>query len=261
MTVKKQTFKSVAAVIRFFKIKGYEVEKSKVYQDKRKGLLRSDENGTISEDEALAYVVRSELGKVGDAVAEIDQYAGVRSKKEIEKLEVQTEKLRFELDKERGKYILKEDIRLQVAMKLGALEAGIKNTVRVNAAGKIPDMADKVVGGVVSGLDNLFFTDEEKSDASAAAMAAIIDFIKSTASESSARSVTRRILAVMILSAFLILLLTAAGAYPFNAEWSKFLIECAGSLSGLVLAVGVFYFGPYQIGQVIKRFKTSKDGS
>ena len=73
-------------------------------------------------------------GKVSDAVAEIDQYAGVRSKKEIEKLEVQTEKLRFELDKERGKYILKEDVRLQVAIKLAALEAGIKNTVRVNAA-------------------------------------------------------------------------------------------------------------------------------
>lgn len=127
------------------------------------------------------------------------------------------------------------------------------------AADKIPDMADKVVGGVVSGLDKMFFTDEEKSEASAAAMAAIIDFIKSTASESSARSVTRRILAVMILSAFLILLLTAAGVYPFNAEWSKFLIECAGSLSGLVLAVGVFYFGPYQIGQAIKGFKNKNN--
>ena len=131
---KENSFKSVAAVIRFLKGKGYRVEKSKVYQDKRKGLLRCGENGTISEDDALAYAVRSELGKVSDAVAEIDQYAGVRSKKEIEKLEVQTEKLRFELDKERGKYILKEDVRLQVAIKLAALEAGIKNTVRVNAA-------------------------------------------------------------------------------------------------------------------------------
>ena len=134
MTIEKQTFKSVAAVIRFLKGKGYRIEKSKVYQDKRKGLLRCGENGTISEDDALAYAVRSELGKVSDAVAEIDQYAGVRSKKEIEKLEVQTEKLRFELDKERGKYILKEDVRLQVAIKLAALEAGIKNVVRVNAA-------------------------------------------------------------------------------------------------------------------------------
>ena len=130
----QQTFKTVAAVVRFLKAKGYKVEKSKVYQDKRKGLLRCADDGTIAEDDALAYAVRADLGKVTDAIAEVDQYAGVRSKKEIEKLEVQTEKLRFELEKERGRYILKEDVQLQVAIKLSALEAGIKNVVRVNAA-------------------------------------------------------------------------------------------------------------------------------
>jgi hypothetical protein len=122
----------------------------------------------------------------------------------------------------------------------------------------IPDTANKVVDGVTAGLDKMFFTDEEKSDASQHAMDSIYGFIKATMEESSIRSITRRVLAVLTMSGFLFLLIFGAIVYCISAEWAAFVLSCASTLSNLVLAVSVFYFGPYQVGGMITNIIESK---
>ena len=111
----------------------------------------------------------------------------------------------------------------------------------------IPETAGKVVDGVISGVDKLFFTDEEKTEASQKAMDSIYSFIKTTMDESSIRSITRRVLAVEVVSAFVFLLLAGAIIYILNPTWAAHVLDCAKALSNLVLAVSVFYFGPYQV--------------
>lgn len=46
---------------------------------------------------------------------------------------IREEKLRFELDRERGKYLLKTDVAVENATKFGAIEAGIKHLMRTRA--------------------------------------------------------------------------------------------------------------------------------
>ena len=123
----------------------------------------------------------------------------------------------------------------------------------------IPETAGKVIDGVTSGIDKLFFTDEEKADVSQKAMDSIYSFIKTTMDESSIRSITRRVLAVLIVATFLFLLVMGAILYGLSADWSARFLECAGTLSNLVLAVSVFYFGPYQVGGMIKNIRGKKD--
>lgn len=114
---------------------------------------------------------------------------------------------------------------------------------------KVLSIADKTTSGVINGIDKLFFTDEEKSHASQKAIETYIELMKTTASENTIRSRTRRICAKMILGSFLFLILFGALIWKFDSGWSEYVLGNAKALSPLALAVGVFYFGPYQIGQ------------
>jgi hypothetical protein len=124
--------------------------------------------------------------------------------------------------------------------------------------GAIPETACKVVDGAVSGVEKLFFTEEEKTETSQKAMDSIYSFIKTTMDESSVRSITRRVLAVEIVSAFVLLLLAGAMIYILNPTWAAHVLACAKALSNLVLAVSVLYFGPYQVGGMIQKIKGEK---
>ena len=67
--------------------------------------------------------------------------------------------------------------------------------------------AEKAVDGVVNGLDAMFFTDEEKSQANMKALELKIEFARATAG----MSISRRIIVVMVSAAWLLLVILAAG--------------------------------------------------
>ena len=67
--------------------------------------------------------------------------------------------------------------------------------------------AEKAVDGVVSGIDAMFFTDEEKSQANMKALELKIEFARATAG----MSISRRIIVVMVSSAWLLLVMLLAG--------------------------------------------------
>ena len=123
---------------------------------------------------------------------------------------------------------------------------------------KAMDIAEKGVDGIISGLDHLNFSEEEKHKGAIGVTKLMIERVKLAISESSVRSMTRRIIAIMFCGTFLLLLLMAAFVYPWSAEfklWSKHLFECSKVLVNPIIAIILFYFGSYGIGYLLDKRK------
>ena len=116
-----------------------------------------------------------------------------------------------------------------------------------------PKIASEIVTGGVRALDALVFTEEEKAKMSQKTFETWLEVQKAIAGESTVRSVTRRILACMIMGTFLGFMVAGGGLFYWFPEWSAYMLSLAKQLSTLAIAVGVFYFGTYGIGQYLKK--------
>ena len=110
-----------------------------------------------------------------------------------------------------------------------------------------------ITDGLLAGIDKIWQTDEEKSDAKQKASETILKFWELTANENTEQSRARRELARMTFQVFFFFLLAAAVVYGFNKEYAKFLLNLAGTITFLVSAIGIIYFGPHQISKIIKK--------
>ena len=111
---------------------------------------------------------------------------------------------------------------------------------------------------ISSGVDKLFFTNEEKSDAAKQAWDQWIEWYKLNSDENSARSKTRRILAIMFAAIFLFLLLCSGAVYLINETYANFLFELSKSIFPLVSGILLFYFGYYGVNSIIKTNSKNK---
>jgi hypothetical protein len=110
------------------------------------------------------------------------------------------------------------------------------------------EAASKVLDGAVKGIDALVYTEEERAVMKQKLGDQWLELQKALGEETTVRSVTRRILAVLIVVPFVFLILFAAFVYKFDTEYAKFLLSLAESQFGwLVLGVAGFYFGPYMM--------------
>ena len=108
--------------------------------------------------------------------------------------------------------------------------------------------ADQLVDNAIKGIDALFFTKEEKAQQSIKVADAQVEYLKTTLNENSARSLTRRYLALAIVGVFLLLIIASGIVYPIDQEYATFLFELVGALNTLVMMVAGFFFGAYMIG-------------
>ena len=122
-------------------------------------------------------------------------------------------------------------------------------------AEKAIGMADKIVDGTLSGIDAMWFTDEEKDKALQKRIETWLKIQEVLISENTAQSITRRIIAVTLLVVFSVLLLGAAGLYPLDPAWSAFLLSLADKMWEVVLLVAFFYFGYYGVAAVVNKVK------
>jgi len=135
-------FRKLSEIVKFLTEEGYKVKKSKIYMDAKNGyLVGSDEGYTLND--VLAYVHTQSLDKVADNKAgKLDALSEKRLEKEVEKLTKQVEKLTWDMDRDQGKYLLKEDVRTEMALKIAVFEAGFKHVVATSAQ----DWADAIGG-------------------------------------------------------------------------------------------------------------------
>ncbi|MDX9788903.1 MAG: hypothetical protein RBT11_19155 [Desulfobacterales bacterium] len=155
-------FPNIMAVVEYLQAEGYKIKKSKVYKDRDAGLIRVDPDGTITHSEASAYITRAGLEKLSDrAAGQVDMLHARKTKVEIERLEAQTEKAKFEIEKERGKYLLKTDVKTEFALKLGAVESIFRGLLRTKAtdyisiAGGNPQKAGVFLDMIYADLDDV----------------------------------------------------------------------------------------------------------
>lgn len=117
----------------------------------------------------------------------------------------------------------------------------------VRTAEKAMEVADKATTGLIEGIDALIFTDEERSRANFDITQAAITMIVATQGETTVRSITRRVLAWLIMGSFLFLLLFGAMIYKVDPAWSAHCLASAKALIFLATPVGIFYFGYYGV--------------
>jgi len=108
--------------------------------------------------------------------------------------------------------------------------------------------ADKTVSSIASGVDKIFYTAEEKSEASQKGFELFIEYQKATQPQ----NVARRLIAMIITALFALLLLIAVLAWPFNVSYAVFIIKDVVLIIVLpvFLTINTFYFA--------KRFTGSK---
>ena len=112
--------------------------------------------------------------------------------------------------------------------------------------------AEKVVDGVSSGLDMMFYTDEEKSIASQKVLDWKLDYAKASANQ----SISRRVITCVI-SALWALIIVVAVVYGLlagkDAEGTKYLLQILKDVVNppFMIVVG-FYFLAHVVGNARK---------
>lgn len=117
------------------------------------------------------------------------------------------------------------------------------------------DIAGKAAGGIISGIDKVFFTDEEKAEARQKWFSSWIEIQKVLASEGTPTAVSRRILAFMIMGTFLGLIVFGVVIWKFSPEWAGVVFNAVDRLSTLAAAVGATYFIKDAVVKAIKAKK------
>lgn len=139
---KEPPYKNRVEVLKQLTAKGYKISKSRLYKDSDNGLLTVQPDGAVHRADVDSYILRADLRKTESSEVEAGGFASEEAQERIRKLRNQNRDLEFKYSVEQGKCLLKEDVRQQVAMKIGALEAGLKYMLRVRAV----DWVDAVGG-------------------------------------------------------------------------------------------------------------------
>ena len=127
------------------------------------------------------------------------------------------------------------------------LTSSTKTVETATAAGK------SIVDGLISEIDAIAYTDEEKAEAHQKGTETILIFWEVISRENTEQSKARRIQAKMTFQVFFFFLLAAAVVYKFDPEYAKFLLILAGKIMFLVSAISVIYFGPHQLQKIVKK--------
>ncbi|MFW6284150.1 MAG: hypothetical protein ACOC1H_02035 [Desulfosalsimonas sp.] len=140
MDTTPQVFKNRSAAAKWLWDNGYGVRKSKVYQDVEKGLLRMEPDGTITIESVRRYIDHPEAGisehlETIQAAEDFDnkEYNRRTAIAKMEKAELEAKKLRFEIEKEEGKWLPRADFEMEMAARAAILEQGFRNLVRIRA--------------------------------------------------------------------------------------------------------------------------------
>jgi len=109
-------------------------------------------------------------------------------------------------------------------------------------------VVETAASGIYNGLDKLIYTDEEKAEALGEGRKLFLSFVKVAYDQNSIRSVARRWLAFMVVGPTMAAFVIAIVAWPFNPEYSKFLLDMVVIMGPWAAGVLAFYFGPHLLG-------------
>jgi hypothetical protein len=131
--------------------------------------------------------------------------------------------------------------------------------VSQKAVEDVTETGKNIAGGIMSGLDKLILTEQERLQGGADGAKIVLNFWEAIAKESTEQSKARRELATKIIDAFLNMLFIAIACRVFGifepklTEVALFILKIAlsGIVGGLVISIGTIYFGPHQLSKIV----------
>lgn len=119
---------------------------------------------------------------------------------------------------------------------------------------KLIAIGEKVTGGIMTGIDKAWFTDQEKAQISVDVIKMHSEFVSNTLAESSIRSITRRGVAFGIIGLFSIsfivcLVLAIMGSIKLD---NALRVVTAFDMPMLALMVAGFFFGSHLVRGAVK---------
>ena len=131
----ERIFKNRLEAHEYLRRRGYKLGKSKFYQDCKNGLLKLQSDGSILQSDLDAYIKRAGLTQpdLDKEAEEAEQLYRQKLEKEVERLEWENRKRQFEYEREVGKYIPRQDFEAEIAARVAAHEARLRNLIRERA--------------------------------------------------------------------------------------------------------------------------------
>jgi len=123
----------------------------------------------------------------------------------------------------------------------------------ITSAPKIVDTATDLIKTGASGIDMMFYTDEEKEMARKDWFAMVLKSEQTHHEQASQRSVTRRMLARAFCETYLFLIVISVLLFKADPAWGKYVFEMIKVVSYAVVPIIVFFFGSYGYGTYMKK--------
>lgn len=120
------TYKNRRQVFLYLKKCGYRISEAQFYRHVDAGKLRVEPDGSVLEVQVANYVENH-------LAVSLESLQDIKAKKEIEKLDEQIAKLRFEREKDMGKYIPRKDFELELASRALVFENGFRHLFATQA--------------------------------------------------------------------------------------------------------------------------------
>jgi hypothetical protein len=121
-------FPTLSHVLRFLREKGYKVKKSKLYQDRKKGLIEVRPDGSVSGKAALAYAASLEK-EGGDRSDILSENADRKFQAEIHKIVEQTKSITLQREILEGKYIPRTDAIRQRVDQITVIQLNLRSWI------------------------------------------------------------------------------------------------------------------------------------
>jgi len=174
-----QKFEGVKDVLAYLQSQGRKVSQSQVYKDLKRGYLRRRPDGSFSQRDVDLYASTLKVyalpEKEGDAMSEL---ARQELEEKVAKTREQRLAISFERKVKEGKYILREEVALELAGRAAALGVGLRSVFRLHAQDYI-----RMVGGDVGKAEDLADEFDKNLDAALTVFSRPMDFALTVTTE------------------------------------------------------------------------------
>lgn len=172
-------FGSVKDVLAYLEDQGRKISQSQLYKDIRQGFLRRQKDGGFSRRDVDQYASTLKLVAMPEREADaMSDLARQELEEKVAKTREQRLAISFDRKVKEGKYLLREDVALELASRASALDVSLRSVFRLYA----PDYI-RMVGGDVAKAEELATEFDKNLDAALTEYSRPMDFALTVTTE------------------------------------------------------------------------------
>lgn len=165
-------FDKVADILDYLQEQGRKVSRAQLYKDIKLGFVRRQKDGSFARRDVDQYAVTLPVFALPEKqVDEMSDLARRELQEKVAKLHEQRLSIAFDRKVKEGKYIVREDVALELASRASILDVGLRSIFRLHA----PDYI-RLVGGDTSKTDALAAEFDKNLDAALTAYSRPMEF-------------------------------------------------------------------------------------